>query len=271
MTTVDSKSSNRVVRFKTKTEKRVTFKKKVKELDEGFNYGLFLPPSNCKAGKFMDEERILSEYPFGPTLNTVELKYKRKVYKELNLDHKQLKAINSKSNQKKMCEHIQANNLDKMNKLIAKGLDPNFHCQDSGETPLCLLVKQNKTTKCIISLVNGGALIDYRAKDGSTPMHRAVTSNKYESVKTLLDLGGSPNYRDGKGLTPLYHSVLGHTEPNITQLLLHERAVIGCQDLQGWQEVHQCCRSGMVQHLEFLLFYQVNSVLIIIVNSKLIS
>ncbi len=47
---------------------------------------------------------------------------------------------------------------------------------------------------------------------------RAITSNKYESVKTLLDLGGSPNYRDGKGLTPLYLSVLGHSEPNITQV-----------------------------------------------------
>ena len=50
--------------------------------------------------------------------------------------------------------------------------------------------------------------------------YRAVTSNKYESVKTLLDLGGSPNYRDGKGLTPLYLSVLGHSEPNITQVLV---------------------------------------------------
>ena len=45
-----------------------------------------------------------------------------------------------------------------------------------------------------------------------------MTSNSYEAVKTLLDLGGSPNYRDAKGLTPLYLSVLGHTDPNITQV-----------------------------------------------------
>lgn len=34
----------------------------------------------------------------------------------------------------------------------------------------------------------------------------------------MLDLGGSPNYRDGKGLTPLYLSVAGNTDPNITQV-----------------------------------------------------
>ncbi|XP_023340013.1 protein shank isoform X2 [Eurytemora carolleeae] len=227
-----------------------------KELDEGFNYGLFLPPNNCKAGKFMDEERTLSEYPFQSTLNTIEMKYKRKVYKELNLDQKQLKQINSKSNQKKFIEYISSNNVEKISKLINKGLDPNFHCPDSGETPLSLCTRNPKSSRSILVLVNGGALIDYRTKDGSTAMHRGVSGNNYEAVKTMLDLGGSPNYRDGKGLTPLYLSVAGNTDPNITQVLLHERAVIGTQDLQGWAEVHQCCRSGLVQHLEYLLFYQ---------------
>ena len=49
-------------------------------------------------------------------------------------------------------------------------------------------------------------------------LSRAVSFNKYEAVKTLLDLGGSPNYRDAKGLTPLYLSVMGNTDPNITQV-----------------------------------------------------
>ena len=34
----------------------------------------------------------------------------------------------------------------------------------------------------------------------------------------LLTPGGSPNYRDGKGLTPLYLSVLGPTDPQLTQV-----------------------------------------------------
>ena len=45
------------------------------ELSESFNYGLFLPPSNGKAGKFLDEERRLSEYPFAGPIGYLEVSY----------------------------------------------------------------------------------------------------------------------------------------------------------------------------------------------------
>ena len=60
-----------------------------------------------------------------------QLKYKRRVYKMLHMDEKQLKAINSKASRKKFIDHVNNNNVDKVNKMCAKGLDPNFHCQDS--------------------------------------------------------------------------------------------------------------------------------------------
>ena len=90
-----------------------------------------------------------------------------------------------------------------------------------------------------MALVNGGAILDFRTRDGSTAMHRAVTTNNLETVRTMLELGASPNYRDSKNLTPLYHAVIQVTDPVITETLLHDHAVTGAQDLQGWQEVHQ--------------------------------
>ena len=47
------------------------------------------------------------------------------------MDEKQLKAINSKASKKKFADHVLNNNVDKVNKMCAKGIDPNFHCQDS--------------------------------------------------------------------------------------------------------------------------------------------
>lgn len=38
----------------------------------------------------------------------------------------------------------------------------------------------------IVALVNGGALLDYRTRDGVTAMHRAVQASNFEAVKTLL-------------------------------------------------------------------------------------
>ena len=137
------------------------------ELENSFNYGLFQPPLNGRAGKFLDEERRLSEYPFQGSVGHLEvtwwpdviilyylfkihyghsnhtcilsainsyfqLKFKRRVYKMLNLDEKQLKNINSRTNLKKFLDNIRANNVDKVIKMCNKGLDPNFHCPETG-------------------------------------------------------------------------------------------------------------------------------------------
>ncbi|XP_028173315.1 SH3 and multiple ankyrin repeat domains protein 3 [Ostrinia furnacalis] len=226
-----------------------------RELKESFNYGLFCPPVNGKAGKFLDEERRLGDYPFNGPVGYLELKYKRRVYKMLKLDEKTLKALHSRANLRRFLEHVTHAQVDKITKACAKGLDPNFHCQETGDTPLTIAAGLKSPGKVLIALVNGGALLDYRTKDGSTAMHRAVEKNSLEAVKTLLELGASPNYKDGKALTPLYLSVTNKTDPLLCETLLHDHATIGATDLQGWQEVHQACRNGLVQHLDHLLFY----------------
>ncbi|XP_045478792.1 SH3 and multiple ankyrin repeat domains protein 3 isoform X4 [Harmonia axyridis] len=226
-----------------------------KELKESFNYGLFSPPENGRAGKFLDEERRLGDYPFNGPVGYLELKYKRRVYKMISVDEKQLKSLHTRTNLRRFLEYVQNGQVEKVTKMCSKGLDPNFHCQDSGETPLTISTSIKKPAKVIIALVNGGALLDYRTKDGSTAMHRSVENRNLEAMKTLLELGASPNYKDCKGLTPLYLTVTHNVDPQFTECLLHDHASIGAQDLQGWQEVHQACKNGQLQHLEHLLFY----------------
>ncbi|XP_054289882.1 SH3 and multiple ankyrin repeat domains protein 3-like isoform X7 [Macrosteles quadrilineatus] len=226
-----------------------------KELKESFNYGLFCPPVNGKAGKFLDEERRLGDYPFNGPVGYLELKAKRRVYKMVNLDEKQLKALHTRTNLRRFLEYVTNAQVEKINKMCSKGLDPNFHCPETGETPLTMATGVRKPTNVLKALVNGGALLDFRSKDGSTAVHRAVEHNSLEAVTTLLELGASPNYRDCKGLTPLYVAITHSVDPLLCETLLHNRAVIGAQDLQGWQEVHQACRNGLVQHLEHLLYY----------------
>ena len=43
------------------------------ELEDSFNYGLFQPPLNGRAGKFLDEERRLAEYPFQGSVGHLEV------------------------------------------------------------------------------------------------------------------------------------------------------------------------------------------------------
>ncbi|XP_050299249.1 protein shank isoform X2 [Anthonomus grandis grandis] len=226
-----------------------------RELKESFNYGLFFPPENGRAGKFLDEERRLGDYPFNGPVGYLELKYKRRVYKMISLDEKQLKSLHTRANLRRFLDYVQNGQVEKITKMCSKGLDPNFHCQETGETPLTIATGIKKPAKVLMALVNGGALLDYRTKDGSTALHKAVEHKSLESLKTLLELGASPNYKDNKGLTPLYFTIHPDVDPIFAETLLHDHATTGAADIQGWHEVHQACKHGLLKHLEHLLFY----------------
>uniref|UniRef100_A0A8V5FSP2 SH3 and multiple ankyrin repeat domains protein 3 n=1 Tax=Melopsittacus undulatus TaxID=13146 RepID=A0A8V5FSP2_MELUD len=226
-------------------------------LKDVLNYGLFQPAFNGRAGKFLDEERLLREYPLNPDTPVpyLEFRYKRRVYTQTLLDDKQFAKLHTKANLKKFMEYVQMLNVDKVCRLLEKGLDPNFHDPDTGECPLTAAAQLELSTDMLKALRNGGAHLDFRTREGMTALHRAVRCRNHGALLTLLDLGASPDYKDSRGLTPLYHSAMVGGDPYCCELLLHDYARLGCVDENGWQEIHQACRYGHVQHLEHLLFY----------------
>uniref|UniRef100_H0VXE1 SH3 and multiple ankyrin repeat domains protein 3 n=1 Tax=Cavia porcellus TaxID=10141 RepID=H0VXE1_CAVPO len=229
-------------------------------LQDALNYGLFQPPSRGRAGKFLDEERLLQDYP--PNLDTplpyLEFRYKRRVYAQNLIDDKQFAKLHTKANLKKFMDYVQLHSTDKVARLLDKGLDPNFHDPDSGECPLSLAAQLDNASDLLKVLRNGGAHLDFRTRDGLTAVHCATRQRNAAALTTLLDLGASPDYKDSRGLTPLYHSALGGGDALCCELLLHDHAQLGTTDENGWQEIHQACRFGHVQHLEHLLFYGAN-------------
>uniref|UniRef100_M4AHD3 SH3 and multiple ankyrin repeat domains 2 n=1 Tax=Xiphophorus maculatus TaxID=8083 RepID=M4AHD3_XIPMA len=226
-------------------------------LKDVLNYGLFQPASNGRDGKFLDEERLLREYPqpISKGVPCLEFRYKSRVYRQPNIDEKQIAKLHTKANLRKFMDLIQQNQVDKVGKLLERGLDPNYHDGDTGESPLTAAAQLDNGVEMIKVLRNGGAHLDFRAKDGLTSLHKAARAKNQLILMTLLELGASPDYKDSRGLTPLYHSVVTGGDPGCCELLLSQHASVCCQDENGWHEVHQACRHGHVQHLEHLLFY----------------
>uniref|UniRef100_U3KBU4 Uncharacterized protein n=1 Tax=Ficedula albicollis TaxID=59894 RepID=U3KBU4_FICAL len=185
----------------------------------------------------------------------VYFRYKRRVYSQPLLDDKQFAKLHTKANLKKFMEYVQMLNSEKVCRLLEKGLDPNFHDPDTGECPLTAAAQLELSAEMIKALRNGGAHLDFRTREGMTALHKAVRCRNHAALLTLLDLGASPDYKDSRGLTPLYHSAMVGGDPYCCELLLHDYARLGCVDENGWQEIHQACRYGHVQHLEHLLFY----------------
>uniref|UniRef100_A0A667XB97 SH3 and multiple ankyrin repeat domains protein 1 n=1 Tax=Myripristis murdjan TaxID=586833 RepID=A0A667XB97_9TELE len=231
-------------------------------LRDVLNYGLFQPATDGHDAKFLEEERLLREYPqsFEKGVPYLEFRYKTRVYKQTNLDEKQLAKLHTKASLKKFMDYIQTSSVDKMAKFLDKGLDPNYQDSDNGETPLSLAVQcEPGGGEAIRVLVEGGAHIDFRAKDGLTPLHKAVRSHSHTALLALLSLGASPDYKDRRGLTPLYHTVLTGGDTSCCETLLYHRAKLGVRDENGWDETHQACQNGNSQHLEHLLFYGADS------------
>ncbi|XP_005469046.3 SH3 and multiple ankyrin repeat domains protein 1 isoform X3 [Oreochromis niloticus] len=231
-------------------------------LRDVLNYGLFQPATDGHDAKFLEEERLLKEYPqsFEKGVPYLEFRYKTRVYKQTNLDEKQLAKLHTKASLKKFMDYIQTSAVDKMAKFLDKGLDPNYQDSDTGETPLTLAVQcEPGGGEAIRVLVDGGAHIDFRAKDGLTPLHKAVRGHHHTALLVLLSLGASPDYKDRRGLTPLYHTVLTGGDTSCCETLLYHRAKLGIRDENGWDETHQACQNGNSQHLEHLLFYGADS------------
>ncbi|XP_057256967.1 SH3 and multiple ankyrin repeat domains protein 1-like, partial [Pezoporus wallicus] len=228
-------------------------------LHDGLNYGLFQPAAAGRDAKFLDEERPLRDYPqsFEQGVPYLEFRYKTRVYKQTNLDEKQLAKLHTKTGLRKFLDYVQHGSAEKVARLLDRGLDPNYHDSDSGETPLTLAAQREgpQEVEIIRLLCLGGAHLDFRARDGATALHRAARTRRYPALLALLDLGGSPNYKDRRGLTPLYHTAMVGGDPRCCELLLAHRAHIGTADENGWQEIHQACQHGHSQHLEHLLFY----------------
>ncbi|XP_055006548.1 SH3 and multiple ankyrin repeat domains protein 1-like [Boleophthalmus pectinirostris] len=236
-----------------------------------YNYGLFQPAGEGRDARFLEEERPLSHYAqtFEKGVPYLEFRYKTRVYKQTNLDEKALAKLSTKASLKKFLDYIQTGAVEKLAKVLEKGLDPNFHDPDSGETPLSVAMQTGLSVEGVRVLLHGGAHLDFRTRDGLTPVHKAVRAHNHTGLLALLSLGASPDYKDRCGLTPLYHTVLTGGDTSCCETLLYYRAKLGTRDENGWdethqhrdeeefgmEEIHKACQNGFAQHLEHLLFY----------------
>ncbi|KFP41296.1 SH3 and multiple ankyrin repeat domains protein 3, partial [Chlamydotis macqueenii] len=130
----------------------------------------------------------------------------------------------------------------------------------SAECPLTAAAQLELSAEMIKALRNGGAHLDFRTREGMTALHKAVRCRNHAALLTLLDLGASPDYKDSRGLTPLYHSAMVGGDPYCSEDVMGFTIFLLLLDLLFlflFSVLHfeQACRYGHVQHLEHLLFY----------------
>ncbi|KAL5968534.1 SH3 and multiple ankyrin repeat domain protein 3, partial [Taenia solium] len=235
------------------------------QITESINYGLYVPPSNGRNGKFLEEDRPISAYITDNLSSNLEFTRKRRLCppSQINLPTED----KSKNIPQSFLRAVSRGDIKKVEKYLLKGFDPNFICprtdgekillmfNDSVESPLSVAVARPRPLEMIKALISGGAHKDFRTRNGLTPLHKAAFIGNFEAVKALLDFGQSPNTLDANGLTPLYHNILGDVDTRICHRLLYEYAQIEIYDADGKQEIHQAALLGRTDQINLLIMY----------------
>ena len=86
--------------------------------------------------------------------------------------------------------------------LIAHGANVNQVTGVGGMTPLHMSARRG-TTRIAEALLNAGADIEARDKNGETPLRRAVNCGQERMVRLLLSRGANPLSGDKNGRTPI--------------------------------------------------------------------
>jgi cytohesin len=140
--------------------------------------------------------------------------------------------------------------------LLDHGADPNIRNQD-GRTPLhsacgdprvrvsgwritwapTLLVlseaRGNRDARLASRLLDRGADIEARDRDGYTPLLIAARNGTTDVLQVLLSRGAAPNARDKRGRTAL-HWTAELNRPHHLKLLLRHGADVNAEDDYGW-------------------------------------
>ncbi|NXB53065.1 SHAN3 protein, partial [Leucopsar rothschildi] len=126
------------------------------------------------------------------------------------------------------------------------------------ECPLTAAAQLELSTDMIKALRNGGAHLDFRTREGMTALHKAVRCRNHAALLVRLVSGNVllvPTDGDppcGAGSTGMGSEGIGN-DPLV--FMDGDPQGLGMFSWYQWQEIHQACRYGHVQHLEHLLFY----------------
>jgi ankyrin repeat protein len=91
----------------------------------------------------------------------------------------------------------------------------------------------------VLHLIDCGAAISARDRDGWTPLHYACFQNHLSIVLLLLHNGADICTKDNSGMTPLM-VVARMGNYALAEVLLHKRAEINTSDHKGMTPLHYC-------------------------------
>ena len=132
----------------------------------------------------------------------------------------------------------------------------NWTIYAKGYDNMTLLVRTSeyfKSGSAAQLLLERGASVHTRNKDGRTPLHLASKHELYDVVALLIKFGADVNAQDNNNMTPLHCAIDSYWSFVAAQLILDHGANIHLRDKNGQTPLHLASRRGLSDVVALLL------------------
>jgi len=160
----------------------------------------------------------------------------------------------------KLANAVVDKDLITLDSLLQTGIDVNITEEDRGSTVL-LIASSFKDYEDVVSfLISRGADINFRGKDGRTPLIWAA-GNSLESSKMLLENGADINAKGNDGMNAFIQSTFGilskKVSTDVMDLLLENGADVNSalisKNAAGWTALLFAAINGDTELVEYLI------------------
>ena len=122
----------------------------------------------------------------------------------------------------------------------------------NGTTALGLAAHGNDTPDVAMLLIDRAGGVNFRDKQGYTPLHWSVNNQHSELTKLLIERGADANSRDKQESTPLHHAAR-NKNPEQAKLLIDHGADVDVIGKEGFTPLHAAALGGSAEVAKILI------------------
>ncbi len=132
-----------------------------------------------------------------------------------------------------LMDAAEAGSLDALNILIEAKANLNAQEKEHGWTAVMnAVVSKKDDTKALKILIDAGADLDLKTKDGKTALMIAARRGKIDALKMLIAAKAGLNHQDNDGRTAIMNALI-HAHSEAFKLLIEAGADLNLQELKG--------------------------------------